>query len=68
MSLKTICEGYNDLLPLARELALDISFVRLRAPNRALTLKCPLCGLIMLEIPNKDEYDYVCPECGIVAR
>ena len=47
-------------------LGLTVSFVPVREPETPLTVKCPMCGLVMLSIPNGDEYDYVCTECGIL--
>jgi len=56
----------NEELELYKSLGLRVSFVPLCGSQRPLTVKCPLCGLVMLEIPNKDAYDYICPECGII--
>ena len=56
----------NEELKFYKTLGLSVGFVPLRAPKRPLTVKCPMCQLIMLPIPNGDDYDYCCLECGIV--
>jgi len=48
------------------ELDLDCEFVPLRGSNEPLTIKCPMCGLIMTPIPNGLKWDYFCLECGIL--
>ena len=47
-------------------LGLSVGFVPLYPLSEPLTVKCPLCGLVMLSIPNKYDYMYCCPECGIL--
>jgi hypothetical protein len=49
------------------DLGLSVGFVPLCADSRPLTVRCPFCGLVMLDVPNKDSYDYFCPECGWMA-
>lgn len=66
MRLKTVLsdlepDEYDD-----GEIYLNCMFVPLRGCNKPLTITCPMCGLVMLPVPNKNEYDYCCPECGIV--
>ena len=56
----------NAILKKARELDLGIGFVPLCAPKRPLTVKCPMCGLVMdAVLCSAYEYEYFCPECGI---
>jgi hypothetical protein len=57
---------------------LSVGFVPLCAPKRPLTVRCPLCGIVMVALKTKGMpkdpsrvvlyahgYEYFCPECGI---
>jgi len=41
-----------------------VGFVPLCGPNRPLTVRCPMCGLVLLH--NDVIGEYFCPECGII--
>ena len=42
-------------------LGLDVGFVPVCAPERPLTVRCPMCDLVMLH----NGTEYFCPDCGI---
>jgi hypothetical protein len=42
-------------------LGLSVGFVPLCADSRALTVRCPMCDIVMLHNGTK----YFCPDCGI---
>jgi predicted RNA-binding Zn-ribbon protein involved in translation (DUF1610 family) len=45
---------------------LSVGFVPLCAPKRPLTVRCPLCGIVMKTMHTKKNGTiYFCPECGI---
>jgi predicted RNA-binding Zn-ribbon protein involved in translation (DUF1610 family) len=39
-----------------------VGFVPICGSNRPLTVKCPMCGLVMMHNGTK----YFCPDCGIL--
>ena len=44
-----------------------LEFYTEKKGRKPLTVRCPFCGLVMIDVPNKDSYDYFCPECGWMA-
>lgn len=44
------------------DLGLSVGFVPLCSQNRPLTVRCPMCGLVMLH----NGTEYFCPDCGII--
>jgi predicted RNA-binding Zn-ribbon protein involved in translation (DUF1610 family) len=46
---------------------LSVGFVPLCAPKRPLTVRCPLCGVVMksLRFKKGKKETLFCPECGI---
>ena len=46
------------------DLGLSVGFVPICAPERPLTVRCPMCGIVM----NYTDDNYYCLECGIITR
>lgn len=46
------------------DLGLSVGFVPTCGPKRPLTVRCPMCGLVMVHHELIDKY--FCPDCGII--